>query len=163
MKTVFITFFDIKGTIHFTFIPQGQTVNHAYHVDVLKRLFEAVRKKRPEIGPNDWILHHDNAPAHKALSVKNLKDQKSITEMRHPSYFFDSAPTDFWLFPKNKVCLKGTKISGYLRYLKKVTTSLKAIPQQEVQYFFNNGRQHRWAKCTAAQGKYLKVTPFSKL
>jgi len=24
---------------------------------------EAVLRKRPELWPNDWILHHDNAPA----------------------------------------------------------------------------------------------------
>jgi hypothetical protein len=27
-------------------------------------------EKRPELRPNDWILHHDSASAHKALSVK---------------------------------------------------------------------------------------------
>jgi len=27
MKTLLITFFDIKGTVHFEFIPQDQTVN----------------------------------------------------------------------------------------------------------------------------------------
>jgi hypothetical protein len=26
--------------------------------------------KRSELWPNDWILHHDSAPAHKVLSVK---------------------------------------------------------------------------------------------
>jgi hypothetical protein len=42
--------------------------------------------KRPELWPNDWILHHHNAPAHKALSVKQFLAQKSITEMEHPTY-----------------------------------------------------------------------------
>jgi hypothetical protein len=34
----------------------------------------------------DWILHHDNAPAHKTLSVKQFLAQKSIAEMEHPPY-----------------------------------------------------------------------------
>jgi transposase len=49
-------------------------------------------RKRPEILPNDWILHHDNAPAHKALSVKQFLAQKSVTEMERPPYSRDLAP-----------------------------------------------------------------------
>jgi hypothetical protein len=30
-----------------------------------------------------WLLHHGNAPAHMALSVKQFLGQKSITEMKH--------------------------------------------------------------------------------
>jgi hypothetical protein len=63
-----ITFFDIEGTVHFEFIPQGQTVNQANYVEITKQLGEAVPRKGPELWPNDSILHHDNAPAHKALS-----------------------------------------------------------------------------------------------
>jgi len=68
MKTMIITFFDTKGTVHFEFIPKGQTVGQAYYVEILKQLHEVVHRKRPELQPNDWILHHDNAPAHKVLS-----------------------------------------------------------------------------------------------
>jgi hypothetical protein len=46
-----ITFFDIKGIVHFEFIPQGQTVNYAYYVDILKRLSEVVYVKGLDFGP----------------------------------------------------------------------------------------------------------------
>jgi len=67
MKSMLITFCDIKGIVHFEFIPQGQTVDQAYYVGILKWLHEAAYRKRPELWPNNWILHHDNAPAYLAL------------------------------------------------------------------------------------------------
>jgi transposase len=73
----------------------------------LKRLREAVHTKRPEVWPNDWILHHDNSSAHKALSVKQFLAQKSITEMEQPPCSPDLAPNDFWMFPKIKSALNG--------------------------------------------------------
>jgi hypothetical protein len=36
MKTMLITSFDIKGTVHFEFILQGQTVDQSYYVEILK-------------------------------------------------------------------------------------------------------------------------------
>jgi hypothetical protein len=62
--------------------------------------------KRLELWPIGSILHHDNAPAHKALSVKQFLAQKSITEMEHPPCFSDLAPNNFWLFPEIKFSLK---------------------------------------------------------
>jgi hypothetical protein len=53
---------------HFEFIQRDQRVNQAYYVEILKPLHEALRRKRPELWPNDWILYYVNAPAHKALS-----------------------------------------------------------------------------------------------
>jgi histone-lysine N-methyltransferase SETMAR len=68
-----------------------------------------VRRGKPEIWPNDWILHHDNAPANKTLFVKQFQAQKPITEIVHPTYSPDLAPNDFWLFPKIKSAFKGRR------------------------------------------------------
>jgi hypothetical protein len=87
MKAMLITFFETKGVVHFEFIPQGQTVNRAYYVEIRKSLFEVVRRIRPELWPNEWIPHYDNAPTNKAPSVKEFLAQKSITEMDHPALF----------------------------------------------------------------------------
>jgi hypothetical protein len=70
MKAMLIIFFDINGIIHFEFIPQDQTDNQAYYVEILKSLCEAVHRKRPELQAIDWILHCDNVPAHSVLSIK---------------------------------------------------------------------------------------------
>jgi hypothetical protein len=42
----------------------------------MKLLHEAVRRKRPELWLSDWILSHDNAPAHKVLSSQAVSGQK---------------------------------------------------------------------------------------
>jgi hypothetical protein len=70
-------------------------------VEILKWLFEAVRGRRPELWPNDWILHHDSAPAHKALSVKDfLAKNLLLEESTHPFPLL-------WLrIPKIKSALK---------------------------------------------------------
>jgi hypothetical protein len=46
MKAVLITFFDVKGTVHFEFIPKDKTVNQAYYVEIMKGLSEAVRERK---------------------------------------------------------------------------------------------------------------------
>jgi hypothetical protein len=79
MKKILIAFFYTKCTVYFEFIPQAQIVNEAYCMEVMKRLHEAVHRKSPELWPNDWSLHHDNAPAHKTHSDKQFLAQISIT------------------------------------------------------------------------------------
>ena len=70
VKTMLVCFFDHKGIVHYKFIAQGQTVNQQCYLEVLRRLRESVRRKRPRLWPDKWILHHDNAAAHDALRVR---------------------------------------------------------------------------------------------
>jgi hypothetical protein len=66
-----ITFFGVKCIVHFEFIPQAQIVDQTYYVEILKRLHEAVSRRRPELWPNYWILQHNNPPAHISFWPKN--------------------------------------------------------------------------------------------
>ena len=92
---------------HYEFVPTGQTVNQVYYLEVLKRLREKVRHKQPELfANNSWILCHDNAPAHTALSVREFLATKQIAVLEHPAYSPDLAPSDIFLFPKIKEILK---------------------------------------------------------
>jgi len=45
-KTMLLTFFNIRGIVHYEFVPNGQTVNQVYYLEVLERLREKVRQKR---------------------------------------------------------------------------------------------------------------------
>jgi hypothetical protein len=76
MKTLLITFFDIKGIVHFEFIPQGKTVSQTYYEEILKWLYEAVHRKGPELWASDWILHHNCALPDMVLSVSSFWSEK---------------------------------------------------------------------------------------
>ena len=128
VKTMLLTFFDIRGIVHYEFVLTGQTVNQVYNLEVLERLREKVRRKRPEhFASNSWILHHDNAPAHTALSVREFLATKQITGLEHPAYSPDLAPSDFFLFPKIKEILKGRHFNDIDDIRSNTTAALKAI------------------------------------
>jgi len=49
-------FFDVRRIVHREFIPPGQTVNQEFYLEVLRRLIENVRRKRPELWRSgDWF------------------------------------------------------------------------------------------------------------
>ena len=49
VKNMIITFFDVKGIVHKEFVPTDQTVNSGFCCDVLQRLHENVRRRRPKL------------------------------------------------------------------------------------------------------------------
>jgi transposase len=53
------------------------------------------------------VLHHDNAPAHTALSVREFLARKQITVREHSPYSPDLDPSAFFLFAKVKEIVKG--------------------------------------------------------
>ena len=103
-----------------------------------------------------WMLHHDNAPTHTALSICQFLAQRNITILKHPPYSFDLASCDFFLFPKIKCVMKGTHFSD-IDYIKMAaTTELKKIPENAFQECFESWKRRihkcfRWKKITLKQ------------
>jgi hypothetical protein len=103
VKTLLITFFHSKDIIHFEFIPQGQTVNQAYYVELLKLCIEKPRTLAQQLDfPPQQCSSLEGA-------VKQFLTKKSITEMENSPHSRDLAPNDVWLFPKIKSALKGQR------------------------------------------------------
>jgi len=143
--------FDWQGVIHYDFIPRGQTVNKEFYVAVLKHLREAVHRKRPQLWTNqNWVLHHDNAPAQSAFLVRNFLLKNETTVVPQPPYSPNLSPTDFLLFPKLKSTLKGRHFNTFYE-IQKNSTKEFAILKEAFQ-----GWQKLWERCVASEGNYFE-------
>ena len=139
MKVMLIVFFYWKGIVHHEFVPCGETVNKEFYFKVMKRLGEAVRRKRPEAWTNKtWMLHHDNAPAHASLLIREFLAKQETIVVPQPPYSPDLAPADFFLFPKLKSTLKGRRFQKIEEIKENSLQDLRAIPQNAFQDAFQN-------------------------
>ena len=108
VKTLLIVFFDNKGIIHKKFVPASETINAAFYQAVFNQLLQRIRRIRPEFhSTRKCILHHDNAPAHSAIRVRQFLTQKTAAVLDHYSYCPYLATADFSLFRRLKAAFKG--------------------------------------------------------
>ena len=134
VKVMLIVFFDIQGIVHFEFLPQGQTVNQTVYKEILWCLVRSMCDKSRAFA---WALHHDNAPAHTALSIHQFLRKKHCN-FEHPSYFPDPASCDFFLFPKIKSVLKEIHFSDINSIKMAAMMELKKIPENAFQECFES-------------------------
>ena len=127
-----IVFYDIQAIVHVHWVPEGQTVNQVCYKEVLTNFREWVRR-RPEMWKNgSWVLHQDNAPAQYALSVKTFLTKHKIAVLEYPPYAPDLAPHYFFLFPKTKSALKGTRFESVDAMKAKATELMNKLSEDEL-------------------------------
>jgi histone-lysine N-methyltransferase SETMAR len=128
IKTMLVTFFDKHGPIHKEFVPDGQTFNSAFCVEVIGRLLKGISRVRPQFrAEGSWFLLHDNAPSHSALVAKTFLANHGVVEISHPPYSSDLAPEDLFFFPTVKTALKGKRFQDVEDIKKNVTAELNAV------------------------------------
>jgi histone-lysine N-methyltransferase SETMAR len=138
--------------------PQGQTVNQHQYNDILRRLSETLRQIRPKkMNSGDWFHHHENAPAHSALSVGELLAKNSMILVPHPPYSPDFAPYDSFLSPKLKMALKGMRFNDFTMIQEKSRDALAQFQTADFRKYFERWRDH-WACCTGSKVSTLKGT-----
>ena len=111
---------------------RNTTVNFEYYKGLLERLRKDVRRKRPEKWTNGFILHHDNAPCHTSLLVRQFLSNKNITVCPHPPYSPDLAPCDFWLFSKIKMTMRGKRFQSIQDIEAATTAQLKTFTKEDL-------------------------------
>ncbi|UYV64306.1 hypothetical protein LAZ67_3000240 [Cordylochernes scorpioides] len=143
-KVLLVAFLGNKGIVHHEYLPAGQTVIKEMYLGILRRLREAIKKKRPEKWTNgDWILHHDNVRPHTAHLVTSFLAKNGTQILHQPPYSPDIAPNDFFLFPKNKAVLKRRHFDTRDDIKEKSLLALKSIPKEAFKNCFDNWEK-RW-------------------
>jgi transposase len=144
-------FFDSRGIVRKEFVPPGQTVNHAFYKDVLERLRKRVQRVRKDIA-DDWVLQHDNAAAHTALSIREFLAKKNMPVLPHPPYSPHLALCDIYLFPKLKSKLKAHHFGTMENIQKIVTDELNTLMENDFQYCYD-----QWKKTLEPLCNFPKV------
>jgi transposase len=156
VKVMLTVFFDSEGVVHYEFLPQGRTVKKEYYLQVMQRLREAGRKKRPDAWrENRWMLQRDNATSHSSFLVRDILAKHATTVLPQPPYSPDLAPADFFLFPKLKSTLKGRRFESIEAIRTNSLAHLRSIPKTAFQECFRTLKE-RWQRCIQSRGEYFE-------
>ncbi len=114
VKTILTLFFDSKGVIYYEYVPEGQTVNATFYVQVLGHLCKCIVHVRSEMWRDrKFFLLHGNACLHTAAIDQQFLSKKEVAQLGHPPYSPDLSP------PPRLFCFN------------KITTELKAFPMSD--------------------------------
>jgi len=153
IKVMMVVSFDWKDIVHHGFAPSGQMVNKQLYQEVLARMRDAVRRKRPELWENQtWMLHHDNAPAHASLLVRSYLAKHQTSVVPHAPYSPDLAAADIYLFPKLKTNLKGRRFQTIQEIQENAIREVRAITESAFQEALQ-WKKH-WERRIAGRGDY---------
>jgi transposase len=101
------------------------------------------------------MLHHDNAPPHASLPIREFLAKQETIVVPQPPYSPDLAPADFFLFPTLKSTLKGRRCQTVEEIKENSLQDLRAIPQNTFQDAFQNWEK-RWERCNNSRGEYFE-------
>ena len=154
-KVMMTIFWDSDGVLLTDYLSHGTTINGPYYASLLERLRSAIKEKRRGKLTQGVLLLHDNAPVHKSNIAQAAIRQAGFTELNHPAYSPDIAPSDYYLFSNLKKFLRGKNFASDDEAIDTVEEYLGGLDQQ----FFSQGVESlrdRWIRVIVSQGHYIQ-------
>ncbi len=151
-KSMLVTFFDWKGLIHHEFV-RNRTIDCPLFIQILSRLREAMKTKRPRIR---MLLHMDNASPHIARDTRLYLLLTGQHTLSHPAYSPDLAPNNFWYYPRLKKHLKGQRFPSLDALEEAVEDQIVQILSHEYEQCILKSWPHCFARCMDKDGDYFE-------
>ena len=140
VKTMLIAFFVFDGLVHREYIPRGQMVKKEFYRTVLQRLRDAAHRHHPEKWRSgSWILHHDNAPANRAVITNEFLAKHDILSLPHPPFSPDLALCDFLFLQLGK--MRGRRFDYVEEIQANATRQLRAVQKVTTRGAIVSGRK----------------------
>lgn len=153
-KVMASVFWDIHGILLIDYLPPKETINSDYYVNLLDKLDEAIKQKRPRKSDTKIIFHQDNAPCHTSAKTMAKLHQLGYKVLPHPPYSPDIAPSDYYLFSDLKNSLANQRYSNNEEVMAAVNDHFEGKEEM----FYKKGIERledRWSRCITIEGDYL--------
>jgi hypothetical protein len=135
--------FDSSGIVHMEFIPEEVTLNKHCYKEILHRLHNSNRHKRPELWRRkNGLLLYDNATAYCSVLVQEELAKQQVTALPHYPYSPDLALCDFFFFPCLKERLCGCRFQSVEEIITATKEAVRDFPANIFQQCFQQLYQH---------------------
>ena len=125
------------------------------YVKILQKLKKTIQRKRKNKWESGVLLLHDNASSHTCRAAQSEIQTLGFTQVTHPPYSPDLAPSDYHLFPKMKEFLRQRTFTDDTSLEKSTLQWLQRQPRE----FYERGISalpRRWEKCVTLRGGYVE-------
>ncbi|GFW99242.1 hypothetical protein TNCV_3010101 [Trichonephila clavipes] len=130
-------------------------MNAARYIAILTRFMKRLRRIRPQEQRGTWFFVHDNARPHTANIIEQFLIKKGVAQTKHPSYFPDFNPSDFFLLPWLKLALNGKRFDDIPDIQRNAMMLLNSIPKEDLLQSFQ-GMYSKFQRCIVIGGDYFE-------
>ncbi|GFU73068.1 mariner Mos1 transposase [Trichonephila clavipes] len=152
-KIMASVFWDARGIIFIDCLEKGKTINGKYCANLLQRLSEEIKQKRPHLAKK-VLFHQDYAPAHKSvIAMANINESK-YELLPHSPFSPYLAPSDYFLFPNLKKWLSSQRFTN-----DEVMLVVNGYFVEQDSSYYKKGIElieHSWEKCIEMKGDYAE-------
>jgi hypothetical protein len=87
-KVLVLAFLDSNGIVHHVYASDVLTIIKEFYLAVFRSLSKSVsRNRREKWRGGDWILHHDNAPAHVSHLLHQFLAKHGTVQLQQPPHY----------------------------------------------------------------------------